>query len=259
MIYATLENKTNALIFNCGANYVANFTTFGWKFGGDNNKGNISGLYELKLYWNTPTTKQTIGTDNNQYKLITDGIVMVDIIIYNEKDTKYEAIMSVKDVDDTQKPFELNKGDTKKFEFTSSVAMGSKVSVYYEQCANSTFECIKYYPNDDGLPFVFYYDGMNENEIINLPNNNSLKQDLSINDNKLMTYMIMEVGLCGEDGKVISRQNITINGSGGGGNDRLTAGAVIGIICAGVLVIALGGWWLFMRNSSGDGYRTLDE
>ena len=61
MIDATLKNKTNVLIFNCGPNHVSNFTIFGWKFGGDNTKGNISGSCEIRSYWNTPTTNKKMG------------------------------------------------------------------------------------------------------------------------------------------------------------------------------------------------------
>lgn len=37
----------------------------------------------------------------------------------------------------------------------------------------------------------------------------------------------------------------------------LSAGAIVGIVAAVLLVIGLTAWWLVMRNSSGDGYRNL--
>ena len=255
-IYATLEDTNGAaFIFNCGPHYVDNFTTFGWKF----NNQIVSGLYELKLYWDTPSTLTTIGKNNNQYRLITNGTILANVTIYDEENPKFIPIMSVKDVDDTNNPFELNKGDNKNFAFISSITPNSRVNIYYEQCANSTYDCIVYYPNDVGVPYTFYWYKNDQNESINLPDNSSLKEDLSINDNSLITFMIMEIELCNKDQVIISRQSVMINGSTSSTENKLTAGAIIGMICASVLVIALGAWWCLMRNSSGDGYRTLDE
>ena len=186
--------------------------------------------------------------------------IKVNLTIY---DNDYYPIITVQDIDDIINPCKSNKGDTKNFEFSSSITPNTMINIYYEPCKNSTVnDCIIFYPNDLGKPYIFEWYKNKQNEMINLPDNSSLKQDLSINDNSLITYMIIDIKLCSNDQNMIIRQNITINNnnsSNNGSSNKLTAGAIIGMICALLLIIGLSGWWCFMRNSSGDGYRTLDE
>ncbi len=145
MVYVTLENKDNIFIFNCAPQYIEQYTSFGWKFSDNQNTLNttniISGSYKLKLYWNTPTTKSSIGI-SNQYRLITNGQIFVDVTIYTQNNKNYVNIITVK-AESNIKPFELIKGDSNNFKFISSIQMGSIINIYYEQCTNLTFQCIK--------------------------------------------------------------------------------------------------------------------
>ena len=85
MVYVTLESEDNIFIFDCGAFYVHEYQSFGWKFRDyASTKSNIvTGSYSLKLYWNTPSTWSSIG-ENGYYELMTNGQITVNVTMYSQ-------------------------------------------------------------------------------------------------------------------------------------------------------------------------------
>ena len=145
-------------------------------------------------------------------------------------------------------------------EFVTAFNKGTHLTGYIEQCRfNNTVyllnETVDVYICDNFTESFFNFSYEEGTKVsVNFPGNLS---DTKFGDNSTFTYMYVSTELCDGESELTTRISLEISKSKSKSN-ALSAGAIVGIVCAGVLVLGLAAWWLCMKKGGGDQYRELD-
>merc|ERR1712156_172317 len=179
-----------------------------------------------------------------------NGTIQVDVQMPELPDTQLVTV-DLKEGANGQK-LALAKGNSYDFVFGTSVEAGTPIRVFYRQCTtgeDGESKCTDFAPNDHGKQYHFNTtEDKTQIHRIAVPKNESFVVDESLTDSTVTTSLWMVATLCGE-GRFSHKQFMVVTEHTAEKLTRtLSAGAIVGIVAAVLLVIALTAWWLVMRN-----------
>jgi len=102
----------------------------------------------------------------------------------------------------------------------------------------------------------FTYSSYTQNVSISVPQQLTASQDKM----NLTTYLHVCAENCGNISQICSSILVNVTGSSSSSSsNKLPAGAIVGIVCAGVLVLGLAAWWICMKRPKDETYKKLDD
>ena len=238
-------------LLECGMSHMADdYVVFGWKASIEDSRDYdlLTGPYHFEMFWAVDSDYNNV-LAMDEYFQFSD-----DLMNFHIHDNQNGTQISPVTLKDNKNKFERST-KTQSVSFETSFNGGTMMSGYITQC-NYTGNVTCKYIGNSSFSFITEEDGAGKADI-KFDKNNMF--DTSKDDNTTTTTMHVSTFLCDNFTVINTNISIEIGKVGGGGNNGLSAGAIVGIVCAGVLVLGLAAWWLCMKKGSSDGYRELNE
>jgi len=247
--YVVLSDESffERYILACQSQPLSAFSSFGWKtVNTDSSKpGNLTGgeIYNLQIYWDVTGN----WSDMSHYQLNFPYAIQ----FYISPDVMHSPVKIV-----SEKSYQL--GNNPLITFQTSFNLTTPLYAYFEQCENKInsddeliINCTTYSQQNTS----FTYDTYNKSVSIQLPG--SLK---SSQDNKnLTTFLHVCADNCANSEPICGNITVNITAASSSKNNNLPAGAIVGIVCAGVLVLGLAAWWICMKRPKEETYQKMDD
>lgn len=254
LAYRDLSGLEERYLLECGVeNFASFYTKFGWKTLSADFPGDPAyfpqGHYAFQLYWAVDSDFDNVinSVDAKYYRL---GTNLPEFHVVDNKNGSIQDAVTLKET-------KYSHGD-KDVEFVTSFNGGTRFTGFVYQCNFSS----TYFNNsckidyNSTFNFTTKEDGTQK---ITVTFSDYLENTKKGEENETVTYMNVTTIKCDDETRLTTQIELEIGKSSGGNNGGLSAGAIVGIVCAGVLVLGLAAWWLCMKKSGGDGYRELNE
>ena len=258
-VFITLSLEGSEYISGCASTPVDDFTLLDWRFTPRANNYNYmdnympEGNYTVSIYLD-PDCQQNID-DMNKINSSTPLIVSIKDRIYNitgYDEPQSDAIKAVNITNQVQYIAGYETTFTIETSFPTKATIPTIIEYWFESCDSSGCSRL----NNKTMNFT--YSKVDYDLSVTIPGELKLT-DVAANQS---SQIIFEVENCiGYDvlSFTTSIEIIAPTPAPDNNSNGLSAGAIVGIVCAGVLVCGLAAWWICMRKSQGDGYRQLDE
>jgi len=230
-------------VLACESQRLSEFSSFGWRFLTTSSSFSTipTGLYFMQIYWSANQNWTYIHSASDSYQLSPMSSILMSI-----SNGSYQAVRIDK------KSF--NRGSDESVTVDTSFNFSTNLYAYFVECMkiNGTdmSNCTSYESNGTN----FTYSEAKQKATIPVPD--SLKESAEYTN--LVTYLHFYAKNC-DGSRINTTYQVNITKSSHHSSSSLPPGAIVGIVCAGVLVLGLAAWWLCMRKPGGDNYKRIDD
>jgi len=233
-------------VLACKSQRLSEFSSFGWKAWNYNtSKGAefLPNLYFVQVYWSANQDWSYIQSNMDLYQLNLAYTYKIAI--------GYDFYPPIRIVNKTLPS--LSRGSELPITFATSFNLTTELYAYFEQCTRkgSSTTCQSYRDKKKN----FTYSEYETTTSVSIPGELTVSSD-NVN---LTTYLHVYTENCANTSIIEYVFDVNITGSSSK-SSSLPPGAIVGIVCAGVLVLGLAAWWICMKRPGNDStYRKLDE
>jgi len=233
-------------VLACQSQHLSDFSSFGWRAFNTISSGNpnfIPDLYDMQIFWSAGQDWNYTESHMDSYELNPTHDMLVDIT----NDSYYAPVRIVNNRN-------YQQGSTATITFETSFSFSTPLYAYFEQCETNGqgTTCTSYH--SEGVSFT--YTKSRQNQSVSIPGGLTASSD-NLN---MTTFLHVYAHNCFNRSNISAMIAVNITASSSSSSSSsLPPGAIVGIVCAGVLVLGLAAWWLCMRKPANESYKKLDD